>query len=112
VKNIFLSLALAAGLASFAGNADAQNTGKSFTDTGVVWTYTIDVSGMYQLTGFGGSGQGSNERNGGFGAGIKGTLDLMAGTTLDIVIGQGFTDHQNVSYGANGANGGGVLLST
>ena len=122
MKNIFLSLALAAGLVSFAGNADAQNTGKSFTNTGVVWTYTIDVSGMYQLTGFGGSGQSAiggplglgkgnaNPGIGGLGAGISGTLDLMAGTTLDIVIGVGFTDTRGNNNAGSG--GGGTFVYT
>ncbi len=89
---------------------------ETITNTGTVETYTVEVSGIYDITadgaeggpGYDGSG---NTTPGGFGAAVGGDIYLQAGDQLEIIVGQqggsGAPGH-----GAGGGGGGSFVIET
>ena len=65
-------------------------TAASFTYTGSLKTWTVQTSGLYDITAYGaqgGDGGGFSNSVGGLGAKIGGDISLTAGETLNILVG-------------------------
>lgn len=89
-------LAGASLLALFAWGPAAQAAPFDFTYSGSLATFTVPVTGTYQILAFGAQGGGAEGNAGGFGAEIGGDFGLTAGENLQIAVG-----------GAGGPSGGG-----
>ena len=80
-----------------------------FTSTGAIQTFTVAISGYYNLLSFGGQGGGNNA--GGLGAKVEGVVLLKAGTVLNIVVaGKGLPAPDTPGGYASG--GGGTFIYT
>ena len=79
-----------------------------FSFTGASQTFLVPTTGEYDITAFGGQG-GSSFAGSGEGAEAEGTLALMAGETLDIVVGGQGTNGQ---FGAGGGGGSFVFIAS
>jgi len=82
------------------------------TYTGKVETYTVETSGIYDITAFGaqgGTGGASRGAIGGLGAEIEGAFYLTAGEQLRIVVGGAGKDG-NLGGNYGGGGGGGTFL--
>jgi PEP-CTERM motif len=80
----------------------------TFSYTGSVQTYTVPVSGYYQVSAAGASGGGSFNTSGGLGASAGGTVLLFAGAQLGIVVGGQGGDGSGP--GVAGSGGGGSFV--
>ena len=92
-------------LAGVAGWALALGAGRAraevFSFDGVVQTYKVPTTGLYDITAFGAQG-GNGRSTGGLGAEVSGAVRLTQGTMLDVVVGG-----QGLSSGSRAAGGGG-----
>jgi hypothetical protein len=93
-------------------NAQSVSPSLTFSYTGAATTATINTTGKYQVTlkgaaGGATGGNGGRSSSGGFGATGIGTINLTAGTVLDIVIG-GIGIY---GYGGGGSGGGGSFVA-
>jgi hypothetical protein len=96
-KNMLL--AGVSALAIMLGAAAARP--ETFDFTGVEVTWTVPVTGLYDLTAFGAHGGGAA---GGKGAEIGGDIELSSGTVLSIVVG-GEGKSGGSAFGAGGGGG-------
>ena len=81
----------------------------AFAYTGAIQTYTVPLTGIYDITAAGAEGGESAQlfAPGGFGGILSGDVMLTAGTTLDVVVGgQGGTGL------LSGGGGGGSFMCT
>ena len=86
--------------------ACANHGSQTFSYTGGLQTFTAVCSGTYTIEAWGaagGKGNGGNT-NGGLGARMRGTFNLTAGTTLNIVVG-GVGAQGSSSYAGGGGGG-------
>ncbi len=76
----------------------------TFSYSGAIVTFTVPVTGTYDITAFGGDGDGYSSRTpGGLGAEIGSDIFLSAGTRLEILVGQS-------GYSSGGGGGGGSFI--
>jgi hypothetical protein len=108
MKKIFFTLALVAGVTSFAGKARAQFTPYQFTYSGSIVSFTIPQDGIYQLTTAGASGANGLSANGGAGAVLSGKISLYSGVVLNIAVG----GSPSPGTSAGGGGGGGTFVYT
>jgi hypothetical protein len=80
-----------------------------FSYSGTIQTFTVPATASYTLTVDGAQGGDNSNETGGDGTDLSGTVDLMAGTILDIVVGgEGETGYNpNNDFTNQGAGGGG-----
>jgi hypothetical protein len=76
------------------------------TYSGVMQTYTVSVTGNYEITAFGAQGGAGNGGAGGEGAEASADITLTAGTVLDILVGG-----QGASADAGGGGGGSFVVA-
>src|SRR5271155_914750 len=94
-----LLLAGASALAILTGAAEANAV--TFDFSGTETTYTVPVTGAYEIIALGAQGGSGFGGVGGAGAGAAGSVELTAGTVLTILVGgQG-------GYSSSGGGGGG-----
>lgn len=90
-------------------------SGTTLNASGIVQTYTVAVTGTYDITAFGGQGgQGGVSKNpsggsGGLGAEIGGDFSLTQGEVLQVVVGGQGSGYGN---GAGGGGGGSFVIET
>lgn len=86
MRNLGTALTLALSLAAFAGSNARADT--IFNFSGTIVTYTIPMTGVYNIVAAGAQGGTSNDGiAGSLGAVISGDVFLTAGMVLDIVVG-------------------------
>jgi hypothetical protein len=79
---------------------------QDFNYTGAIQTYTIPVSGVYQIVALGADGGTGVGASGGSGVSITGNVLLSAGTVVDIVVGgAGKTGIFGSKFGGGGGGG-------
>jgi hypothetical protein len=79
---------------------------QTFGYTGSTETFTIPVSGVYQIVALGADGGTGFGPSGGSGAGITGNVFLSAGTLFDLVVGgAGLTGNISEAFGGGGGGG-------
>jgi hypothetical protein len=94
-------LAGVSALAIMLGAGGARPDTIAFTGAEVTWT--VPVTGLYDLTAYGARGGGF----GGYGAEIGGDIELSAGTVLSVVVGG-----RGGTAGASAGGGGGAAASS
>jgi hypothetical protein len=78
----------------------------AFNYTGSIASYTVPVTGTYEVTAIGAQGGNGAFGVGGFGALVTGVVSLNAGTTLDVAVGgQGTSGYRGTTL-IGGAGGG------
>jgi len=88
----------------------ATNLSSAVVSAGGIQTWTVPVTGLYQLVANGAQGGGVTG-NGGLGASINGRVSLTAGQVLQIVVGQRGTDASGGSVSNGGGGGGGSFVA-
>lgn len=96
-------------LAMLAGGVGAAHA-TTFSYDGVVQTYTIPTTGLYDLTVEGAQGGASRYASGGTGAEVSGQVDLTKGTLLEIVVGEQGTGSSSPNNVLGGGGGGGSFV--
>lgn len=82
----------------------------TFSSSGAIVTFTVPMTGTYDITAFGGDGSGYSSRTpGGLGAEIGSDILLSAGTRLEILVGHS-GDMGPGSTGVLGGGGGGSFI--
>lgn len=89
-------------------SVQAAETEWSYQYTGASQKFEAPYYGKYRIEIYGASGGGANERDGGLGGYAAGTIDLAAGETFYIQVGQQGSRNGGASYNGGGAaqNGG------
>ncbi len=80
--------------------------------SGGIQTWTVPVTGNYEITTTGASGGCDGQAYGGRGAQMRGTFSLTAGAVLKILVGQKGGDGYNYGTGSDGGGGGGGSFVT
>ena len=103
-------LAGASVLALFAWDPAAQAAPFDFTYTGSLVTFTVPVTGTYQIVAFGAQGGSNSLDPGGMGAEIGGDFDLTAGDKLQIAVGGAGGNSRQTAPILAGGDGGSFVV--